>query len=107
MSANLTDFIVIGDIYIINGDTDKKVDNKADIPNVKATIKDITSFKNKLKNEVTNTVKPGIIHRPTPGELLAKDEPEIKKQADSALRDTLDQVPELVRAKEFLESQKK
>lgn len=106
MSANLTDFIVIGDIYIINGDTDKKVYNKADVPNVKATIKDITSFKNKLKNEVTNTVKPGIIHRPTPGELLAKDEPEIKKQADHALRDTLDQVPQLRQAREFLESQK-
>ena len=107
MSAALSDFVVIGDIYIINGDKPiEKFDTKS-VDNIHQQVKNISSFKNKLKNEVTNTVQPGIIHRPTPGELLAKDEPEIKKQADSALKETLDQIPELQKAKEFLESQKK
>lgn len=103
----LTDFLVIGDIYIINGTAPlEKFDTKL-TDNIQQQVKNISSFKNKLKNEVTSTIKPGIIHRPTPGELLAKDEPPIKKEADSALKETLDQIPELQKAKEFLQNQKK
>lgn len=106
MTASLTDFVVIGDIYIINGtQSDEKLAAKP-AENLHHQIKNISSFKNKLKNEVENAAQPGIIHRPTPGELLAKDEPEIKKQANSALKETLDQVPELQKAKEYLRSQK-
>lgn len=107
--TQLTDFLVIGDIYIItNQPGDTKHDSKTpSVDSIGHQIKTISAFKNKLKNEVTQTMKPGIIHRPTPGELLAKDEPPIKKESDSALKETLDQIPELQKAREFLASQTK
>lgn len=105
MSTNLTDFLVIGDIYIINGDKPlEKYDAGAkELPKV---VKTITSFKDRIKNTVTDTVKPGVIHRPTAGELLSKEMPEEKKQADNAIEKTLDAIPELKKAKEYLEQQK-
>ncbi len=108
MSLSIQDFLVIGDIYIIttnDNNLDKKLDIKP-IDEIKHQVKDISSFKNRLKNDITKVAQPGIIHRPTPGELLAKDEPEIKKQTDEALKETLDQIPELQKAKEYLQSQK-
>jgi len=102
----ISDFIVIGDIYILtDNNPDKKVDNHA--PTIPQQVKNIQSFKNKLKNDVTNTVQPGIVKRPSAGELLAKDEPPEKKEADSAMRESLDQIPELREAKKILEEQKK
>jgi hypothetical protein len=106
----ITDFLVIGDVYIINNETQAAEFDKPaakPLPNIPQTVKNITSFKDKLKNDVTETVKPGIIRRPTAGELLAKDEPEIKKEADAAIKETLDQIPELREAKKLLEEQKK
>lgn len=104
--TQLTDFLVIGDIYIITNDSPTDKSQIKPVEQIQQQIKNISSFKNKLKNDVTSTLKPGIIHRPTPGELLAKDEPEIKKEANSALKETLDQIPELQRAKEYLQKQK-
>lgn len=105
--TQLTDFLIIGDIYIINADKSiEKLDTKP-VDNIQQQVKSISAFKNKLKNEVTQTMKPGIIHRPTPGELLAKDESPIKKESDSALKETLDQIPEFQKAKEYLASQTK
>lgn len=110
MSTNLTDFLVIGDVYIINNEVDKnayeKVNNKptTDIPKA---IKQITDFKDTLKQTVTNTVKPGVVHRPSAGELMAKEVPTERKEADEALKDTLDQIPELQEAKRVLEGLKK
>lgn len=105
---NLSDLLVIGDVYIITqSPPDNKLDEKPDVPNVAQTVKDITSFKNKLKNDVTRVVQPGSIKRPNVGELLAKDEPPIKKETDNALRETLDKIPELQEAKEYLAQQRK
>ncbi len=102
----ISDFIVIGDVYILaDNSLDKKVDNQpATIPQ---QVKNIQSFKNKLKNDVVNTVQPGIVKRPTAGELLAKDIPMEKKEADNAMKESLDQIPELREAKKILEEQKK
>lgn len=108
--TQLTDFLVIGDIYIITSGempANQQASKTSSVDTIQQQIKSISGFKNKLKNEVTSTLKPGIIHRPTPGELLAKDEPPIKKESDSALKETLDNIPELQRAKEYLQSQNK
>lgn len=106
--ANLSDFIVIGDVYVITSDNiiDKKVDNKPLTPNVGDVTKRVTAFKDSLKSHVTETVRPGAIHRPSAGELMAKEEPEIKKAADNAVKETLDAVPELRAARDNLEKLK-
>ena len=102
MSVNLTDFLVIGDIYIIDNQTTspEAIKPSQDIPNA---IKTIKQFKDQVKQTVTTTVSPGAIHRPTAGELMAKEEPEIKRQADNAVKETLDKIPELQEAKKTLE----
>lgn len=114
MSSQLSDIMVIGDIYIINNDNpvvspDKKVDNKPDnqpVPNIPEAIRTISSFKDRLKKDIIPQPS-GAVIRPTAGELMAKEEPEIKKAADDAIRETLDSIPELVAAKKVLEEQKR
>ncbi len=105
MSLQISDFLVIGDIYILNSDTPKEQSSATkELPK---QVEQLKSIKETIKRSVTETIRPGVIHRPTAGELLAKDEPEIKKEADNALRETLEKVPELVAAKKYLQEQTK
>lgn len=106
---NLTDVMVIGDIYILSGDTDKKVDNSLDNKkplDLPKAVREIKTIKETLKQSVTDTVKPGSVHRPTAGELMAKDQPDSKKGTDTAMRESLDAIPELREAKKILEGTK-
>lgn len=48
------------------------------------------------------TIKPGIIKRPSAQELHRRNLPEYKKQEHNAVKETLDGVPDLVKAKEYL-----
>lgn len=49
-----------------------------------------------------NTVKPGIIHRPTAKQLADRNLPKSVKEGREAMRETLDQIPELQEHKEAL-----
>lgn len=54
-----------------------------------------------------NRIRPGIIKRPTAQELLARKEPIEVKQAKEAVKESLDQIPELQEHKRALEEYRK